>query len=397
MPDPLIVAKEGDAPAYRGLAYVVFELFDLTDYGNRIPQISIEVYKAVGDLETIVKGVAIIAGNEFGFDTVAVKQSTGVSENRHTLVAPTDWTASLDRLMQLAPNAGLQCLFARGSAMIFASATAPSGRRSMREARSRPPIEWTVCGVTRSNALVVSYINGKAAYGGAPNDASVLRAIADLKARGFAVTLLPFIMMDIKGDNTLPDPYGGAAQAPYPWRGRITCYPAPGRPGTPDKTGTAASRSPPSSEAPRLAISVGRQRHGLFRARRMDLSALCCCISRIWPPSLASIALSSGRKWLGLDDPIRCRNLSVRHGLEDAGGRRPLDCGQRIKIGYRRTDRIQQSHRPGDGSGDVYFHLDPLWSDSNIDSSASTIICRCPTGATAQAILISIRPALHAL
>ena len=36
--------------------------------------------------------------------------------------------------------------------------------------------------------------------------------------------------------------YGGSAQAPYPWRGRITCNPAPGRPGTPDKTGTAATQ-----------------------------------------------------------------------------------------------------------------------------------------------------------
>jgi hypothetical protein len=35
-PDPLIIAKEGasDAPAYRGLAYVVFEDFPLARYGN---------------------------------------------------------------------------------------------------------------------------------------------------------------------------------------------------------------------------------------------------------------------------------------------------------------------------------------------------------------------------
>ena len=24
-------------------------------------------------------------------------------------------------------------------------------------------------------------------------------------------------------------------------------------------------------------------------------------------------------------------------------------------------------HQPADGSGDVYFHLDPLWADANID------------------------------
>jgi hypothetical protein len=38
-PDPLIVAKEGadNAPAYRGLAYVVFERLPLESFGNRVP------------------------------------------------------------------------------------------------------------------------------------------------------------------------------------------------------------------------------------------------------------------------------------------------------------------------------------------------------------------------
>ena len=41
-PDPLIVAKDGDVPAYRGLAYIVFERLPLADFGNRIPQLSFE-------------------------------------------------------------------------------------------------------------------------------------------------------------------------------------------------------------------------------------------------------------------------------------------------------------------------------------------------------------------
>ena len=64
----------------------------------------------------------------------------------------------------------------------------------------------------------------------------------DLKARGIDVTLTPFILMDVPDGNTLPDPYGGGGAAGYPWRGRITCHPAPGRPGTPDKTATAAAQ-----------------------------------------------------------------------------------------------------------------------------------------------------------
>lgn len=44
-PDPLIVAAEGAgmAPAHRGYAYVVFEMLQLADYGNRIPSLTFEV------------------------------------------------------------------------------------------------------------------------------------------------------------------------------------------------------------------------------------------------------------------------------------------------------------------------------------------------------------------
>lgn len=43
--DPLIAAVEGigECPAYRGIAYAVFEDFQLGDYGNRIPSLSFEV------------------------------------------------------------------------------------------------------------------------------------------------------------------------------------------------------------------------------------------------------------------------------------------------------------------------------------------------------------------
>src|SRR5437764_6178660 len=52
-PDPLIVAREGadNAPAYRGLAYIVFERLALADFGNRIPQLSFEIMRPIGRLE----------------------------------------------------------------------------------------------------------------------------------------------------------------------------------------------------------------------------------------------------------------------------------------------------------------------------------------------------------
>ncbi len=43
LPDPLIAAAEGDAPAFRGIAYAVFEDLALAEFGNRLPNLSFEL------------------------------------------------------------------------------------------------------------------------------------------------------------------------------------------------------------------------------------------------------------------------------------------------------------------------------------------------------------------
>ena len=50
--DPLIAAAEGveQCPAFRGLAYVVFEDLDLAEFGNRIPALAFEVFADAGAL-----------------------------------------------------------------------------------------------------------------------------------------------------------------------------------------------------------------------------------------------------------------------------------------------------------------------------------------------------------
>ncbi|HEX8256186.1 MAG TPA: hypothetical protein VF589_01025, partial [Allosphingosinicella sp.] len=47
-PDPLIAAAEGATPAFRGIAYALFEDFQLEDYGNRIPSLTFEVEADAG-------------------------------------------------------------------------------------------------------------------------------------------------------------------------------------------------------------------------------------------------------------------------------------------------------------------------------------------------------------
>jgi len=66
--DPLIAAAEGigQAPAYRGLAYALFENLRLEDFGNRIPSLTFEVVAdpgpvAVGDVARELSGQAIVA------------------------------------------------------------------------------------------------------------------------------------------------------------------------------------------------------------------------------------------------------------------------------------------------------------------------------------------------
>jgi hypothetical protein len=60
--DPLIAATEGSAaaPAYRGIAYVVFEALPLADFGNRIPNLTFEIIASTAaiDMGDVVRRLA---------------------------------------------------------------------------------------------------------------------------------------------------------------------------------------------------------------------------------------------------------------------------------------------------------------------------------------------------
>ena len=62
-PDPFIAAKMGAAntPAYRGTAYVVFEELPLERFGNRLPQLSFEVFRPILDGES---AESLVAGRD---------------------------------------------------------------------------------------------------------------------------------------------------------------------------------------------------------------------------------------------------------------------------------------------------------------------------------------------
>ena len=111
--DSLIEAKEGagNAPAYRGIAYIVFERMALGVFGNRLPQLSFEVHRAVDTFEKSVRAVTMIPGaGEFIYSDTAVSRKVGaatnIPENVHTLQGGTDWSVSLDQLQATLPNVG---------------------------------------------------------------------------------------------------------------------------------------------------------------------------------------------------------------------------------------------------------------------------------------------------
>ena len=82
-PDPFIAAKTGAAntPAYRGTAYVVFEEMPLERFGNRLPQLSFEVFRPILDgesAESLVRAVTLIpASGEFAYATEVVRREVG--------------------------------------------------------------------------------------------------------------------------------------------------------------------------------------------------------------------------------------------------------------------------------------------------------------------------------
>jgi hypothetical protein len=248
--DPLIAAKEGgEAPAYRGLAYVVFERFPLGDYGNRVPQFAFEVVRAVEGLGGMIRAVTLIPGaSEFVYETRAVSHEPepGVTESqtRHQLYGGSDVDTALGHLMALCPSLRRISLVVAWFGDDLRAGNCTAAPRV--EIAHKPTIgaEWSVAGLTRPSARVVSQVDGRPAFGGTPSDDSVVRLIRRLREDyGLEVVLYPFLMMDIPAGNALPDPATGAAGQPrYPWRGRITSDPAPGSSGSVDGSVGAASQ-----------------------------------------------------------------------------------------------------------------------------------------------------------
>ncbi len=378
LPDPLIETKQGvgETPAWRGLAYVVFERLPLADFGNRIPVFNFEVVRPVGDLEARIEAVTCIpGGTEHGYALTVVSEQPGAGEkrliNRNSRRQGSDWTVSIDELQALCPNLKTVALVTAWMGTDLRAgycAFVPGVEEASRKAESRP---WKVGNYSRASARLISRSDGHPAYGGTPDDASVIEAIADLKARGLEVVLYPFVLMDIPEGNGLPDPEGDDEQPPLPWRGRITCIPAPGRDGSPN--GSAAIRddidalcgttTPADIHISGTTVSWSGGDDGY---RRMILHH-------------AALAQAAG----GVDGFLIGSELRGLTPLTDETGAYPFvealcDLAADVKamlgpgtiVTYAADWSEYWGYRPADGSGDVAFHLDALWAHAAIGAVA---------------------------
>lgn len=382
MPDAKIEAVEGadNAPAYRGIAYVVIEDLDLGRFGNRVPQFSFEVIRpAQGaaadlwpDLGRTVPGVCLIPGTgEYALATTPVHYALGPgitrSANVHTASEETDFVASLRQLTEELPGSAGASLVVSwfGDDLRCGTCTiAPKVEQRVTDGEGMP---WQVNGVTRAAAFEVSKLAGRSIYGGTPADAAVLEAIAALKAAGKEITFYPFILMDQLAGNGLADPWSDAVEQPaLPWRGRITGSAAAGRPGSPDGTVAAEAEVAAffgTADPGQFGISGGQVTYSgpaEWRYRRFILHYAKLC------------ALAGGVDAFCIGSEMR--GLTAIRG---AGGSFPAVAalrqlaadvrailGPSVRISYAADWSEYLGLRNG---AEVLFHLDPLWADANID------------------------------
>jgi hypothetical protein len=398
LPDPKMEAVEGAGlvPAYRGTAYVVFEDLDLSRFGNRVPQFSFEVTRPVQDdpedVPFNIRAVAMIPGTgEYSLATEAVSLDGGAGKSNTVNVnSPSDradFVTSLKHLQDEVPDCGAVSLVVSWFGSDLRCGDCVIQPKVEQVAADSAEMPWVVTGLVRADAGLVPVDEGRPVYGGTPCDTSVVQAIRDMTAKGLEVLYYPFILMEQMPGNGLPNPWTGEMEQPkLPWRGRITASVAPGQVG--DLTGTTAtdaevaaffgaaqvddfvvvegvvhyapegldlgSDAEGGSEAEEVQQDWGYRRFILHQAYLCAVAGgvTAFCIGS----EMRSLTQLRGASGFPAVDALRVLAAECRAIL-----------GPDVKIGYAADWSEYFGYHPQDGSGDVYFHLDPLWADPNVD------------------------------
>ncbi|KIE04483.1 hypothetical protein NF27_HQ00210 [Candidatus Jidaibacter acanthamoeba] len=230
LPDPLIESIQGigKTPAYRGIAYVVFENLELAEFGNRIPNFNFEVRKEISSsgeverVEDLIESIIIIPGcGEFVYDTNTqqkldvdyydggwIQRGMRQSINRNNLSGKADAVLALDQLKETLPNvkwvAPVVSWFA--SSLDINNAIIEPRVEYKANVLTTPSV-WKVAGFTRETARLITQKERRPIYGGTTNDESISRYLDEMKSRGFKVMFYPMVFVD---------------QEDKPWRGHIS-------------------------------------------------------------------------------------------------------------------------------------------------------------------------------
>ena len=386
VPDPLISAIEGPAvPAFRNTAYIVFEDFPLTEFGNRLPQINAEVLRIpasatqlaeIMPMERAIGGVHLLPGSgEFAYSTAQVEHilSEGIARplNINNFEARPDIIRALDLLEAHLPNCRSVSLIISwfGSDLRCAQCQIRPGVEA--DIRFTGEIKWSVGMDERATAYRVSRDeDARPNFGGTPSDASVIEAIEEVHRRGLQVTLYPFILMDIPPQNTLPDPYGELRQAAFPWRGRISASVAPGQNGSPDKT--AAIHAEIAAFFGQCSVTDFDVKNAHVNYHGPDEYGFRRFILHYaWLAKLAGGVdrFIIGSEMCGVTGLRDDKNgfPAVEHLTRLAADVRSI-VGAQTGLSYAANWSEYFGYHPADGSGDVFFHLDPLWASPHIDA-----------------------------
>ncbi len=384
LPDPVMEAIEGPGmvPAYRGTAYVVMDDLLLEPYGNRVPQFSFEVIRAEqpeasgydNDLPQLVNGVALIPGTgEYALATTPVYYSDGPGSkwaaNINSPSGKSDFVTSFEALQEQLPACDAVSLVVSWFGDDLRAGHCRLTPKVERKAVEGSNMPWAVAGLTRATAEEIALFEERPVYGGTPADASVVEAIRHMKTAGHRVMFFPFILMEQLAGNGLPDPWTGADEQPaLPWRGRITLSVAPGRAGSPDGTAAADAEVAAFFGTARAAdftvgngvVSYSGPDEWGMRRFILHNAALCAAAGGV-------TAFCIGSEMRGVTQIRGAAGFpSVAIMQELAAEVRTL-LGPDTKIGYGADWSEYFGYQPQDGTGDRYFHLDPLWADANID------------------------------
>lgn len=383
LPDPKIEAVEGAGavPAYRGTAYVVIEDLALDLFGNRVPQFSFEVLRpseARGpDRDPVhnVKAVALMPGTgEYALATSPVTVKYGPGESRSLNINSPSGRSDMETSMT-ALQAEIPACEAVSLIVSWFGDDLRAGQCSLRPKVEQTAFDgvempWTVSGLTRAAAQTVPEEDGRVVYGGTPADASVIQAIRHMADQDKAVMFYPFILMDQLDGNGRVDPWSGSGDQPrLPWRGRITGSMAPGQDGTPDRTAAAEAEIAAfvgTAQANDFRIADGKVVYSgpdewSYRRFILHYAALCAAAGGV-----EAFCIGSEMRSL-----TQLRGEVDRFPFVTALRQIAAECrallGAGVKIGYAADWSEYFGYQPQDGSGDRYFHLDPLWADPNID------------------------------